>query len=246
MDPSQLDRFVAGRTDLVLDLLDEGVPATTETHGACLLAWCGRYGNVTAMRVLLAHGATLESLGEGLGLPGAAFHGHWTVCQFLIERGADVHWVDPATGETALHAALCKPNRPAYDRVVEVLLQAGADPNRATRPGVETGAFMRDSRTRGETPLHRAAAFGSDETIRRLLAAGARLDVRDMNGDSPLAWASWHTRPDAILRLLCFGDHSLHPDRSSTFDHGAGWGHMELDLMGRPLPAGQGPPPTVR
>jgi uncharacterized protein len=120
---------------------------------------------------------------------------------------------------------------------VEVLLDAGADPNSATRPGAETGGFMRDSRTRGETPLHRAAAFGSEATIRRLLAAGARSDVRDMNGDSPLAWASWHTRPDAVLRLLCFGEHTVRADRDSSFDHGVGWGHMELDLMGRPLPS---------
>ena len=32
---------------------------------------------------------------------------------------------------------------------------------------------MRDCRTKGETPLHRAAAFGGEETIDLLLAAGA-------------------------------------------------------------------------
>jgi ankyrin repeat protein len=56
---------------------------------------------------------------------------------------------------------------------------------------------MRDIRTRAETPLHRAAAFGSEAAIRMLLDAGARRDAKDMNGDSPLTWASWHLRPKA-------------------------------------------------
>ena len=64
---------------------------------------------------------------------------------------------------------------------------------------------MRDVRTRGETPLHRAAAFGSEQSIQMLLAAGARLDAKDIHGDSPLTWASWHLRPRSILRLLRYG-----------------------------------------
>jgi uncharacterized protein len=59
-------------------------------------------------------------------------------------------------------------------------------------------------RTRAETPLHRAGAFGSEEAIRMLLDAGAKKDAKDMNGDSPLTWASWHLRPRPILRLLCY------------------------------------------
>jgi len=82
--------------------------------------------------------------------------------------------------------------------------------------------------------LHRAAAFGSEEIIQRLLRAGAVIDARDVNGDTPLGWASWHTRPDAILRLLCYGDFHVRAGRNSTFDHGRGWGYMERDLMGQP------------
>ena len=83
---------------------------------------------------------------------------------------------------------------------------------------------MRDSRTKGETPLHRAAAFGDEETIRMLLAAGAEIDSPDMHGDSPLAWASWHLRPVAILRLLCYGDFRVHP----------GYKGMQKNLLGEP------------
>ena len=93
----------------------------------------------------------------------------------------------------------------------------------ATKPGVETDAFMRDCRTKAETPLHRAAAFASDETIQLLLDAGATKESTDMNGDTPLTWASWHLRPPSILRKLCYGDFSIHPGNLSTYDHGAGW-----------------------
>jgi uncharacterized protein len=224
-----------GRTDLVFDHVAAGHPArTTDDRGVPLITWCAYYGDVSAIRFLLAHGESLVSLGDNLGLNEAAFHGHWQLCQFVLENGADVNHPLDETAETPLHAALCKANRPAYDLVVQVLLSHGANPNAATRPNVETGAFMRDSRTKGETPLHRAAAFGSAEVIQLLLDAGAVVDARDVHGDSPLAWASWHLRPDAVLRKLCFGSHTLHPDRHSTYDHGRGWGVMGI---GEPHPS---------
>jgi len=230
-----LDRIADGRTDLVFDVLAAGQSAEAAGRdGVPLIRWCARYGDVSAIRFLVDNGGSLDTLGENFDLSGAAFHGHWRLCEFLIERGADVNHADPETGETPLHAALCKANRPAYDLVAHVLVARGADPNRTTKPSVETDAFMRDSRTKGETPLHRAAAFGSEETIQLLIDAGATIDAKDTNGDSPLSWASWHTRPDSILRKLCYGKFHIRPGRDSTFDHGSGWGFMERDLLGRP------------
>ena len=230
-----LERIAAGRTDLVFDYVAQGNPATARYKGEeSLLYYCARYGDVSAMRFLLVNGEKLDSLQSMIDLECAAFFGHWRLCEFLLENGADVNRPNAETGETPLHAALCKANRPAFELVIRVLLAANADPNRATKPGMSTGGFMRDCRTKGETPLHRAAAFAPESTIRLLLDAGAKKDAKDMNGDSPLSWASWHTRPDAILRALCYDDFYVRPDRGSTFDHGTGWGEMEIDLMGRP------------
>lgn len=234
-EETMLQRIVDGRTDLVFEYLAEGHAANSrDRHGMPLIAWCAYHGDVSAIRFLLAHGESLETLGENFGLNGAAFHGHWQLCQFLIEKGADVNHPLPDTGETPLHAALCKANRPVYDHVVKILLAGGADPNRATRPSVVTGAFMRDCRTKAETPLHRAAAFGTEKSIQMLLEAGAARDARDMNGDTPLTWASWHLRPAAVLRRLCYGDFSIHPDNLSTYDHGSGWGPIDLHALGKP------------
>lgn len=74
----------------------------------------------------------------------------------------------PDTGETPLQAALCTPHRLAHDLVLEVLLARGADPNRVTKASAETGCFMRDCSTRAESPLHCAAAFGTEQTIQLL------------------------------------------------------------------------------
>lgn len=210
-----LNRIANGRTDLVFDYVAAGNPATaTDDDGVSLLKWCVYYGDVSAIRFLVQAGESLQSLPEA-PLADAAFHGHWQLCEFLIENGADVNEVVAATGETPLHAALCTSDRTVYDLVLRVLLAHGADPNRATKPGADTGAFMRDSRTKGETPLHRAAAFGTEETIQLLLDAGAKVDAKDMNGDSPLTWASWYGRPTPILTLLCYGPHRIHPERKS-------------------------------
>jgi hypothetical protein len=230
-----IDRIADGRTDLVFDHVAGGGAANAKDGGGVpLIRWCAYYGDVSAIRVLVQSGEKLASLGENLDLNGAAFHGHWPLCQFLIEQGADANHPLADTGETPLHAALCKAGRPKYAHVVRVLLAAGADPNAATKPGIETGSFMRDCRTKGETPLHRAAAFGSEEILRLLLDAGAKVDAKDANGDSPLSWASWHLRPAAVLRMLCFEGFSIHPGNTSGYDHGSGWGGLEANLLGEP------------
>jgi uncharacterized protein len=219
---TMLDKIVDGRTDLVFEYLSQGHAAgSKDGNGVSLAQWCAYYGDVSAIKYLLARGESPSALAEELNA--AAFHGHWRLCQFLIELGQDVNQTSSDTGETPLHAALSKGSL-AHDRVVRVLLANGANPNSVTKPNVETGAFMRDCRTRGETPLHRAAAFASGECIQLLLDAGARKDAKDMNGDSPLGWASWHLRPDAILRKLCYGNFSVRDDRTS----------MEINLLGEP------------
>jgi uncharacterized protein len=215
-------RIKNGRTDLVRDMDGHAL----RQNGEALLGWCAYFGDVSACRVLLGTGLSLDLLGPDLGLNAAAFHGHWQLTEFLIENGAAPRFVDPATGETPLHAALTNEDRVRYDLVVEILLRAGADPNAATRPGVPTDSLMRDARTRGETPLHRGALFGNGRTVALLLEAGASPEVRDAHGDTPLAWASWARRPVEVLRALLYGDHRIHPEHKP----------MRVNLLGRPEP----------
>lgn len=227
MSKTILSQIIDGRTDLVFDYLAAGHrPDSVDKGGVSLIKWCAYYGDVSAIKFLLANGEALDSLGDNFDLNGASFHGHWRLCQFLIERGADVNRPLSDTGETPLHASLCTADRLAHDQVIKVLLGNRANPNCATKPSKETGGFMRDCRTKAETPLHRAAAFGSEDTIQMLLDAGANLEAKDMNGDSPLTWASWYLRPDSILRKLCYGEYHVRPGRRSMAGYLIGEPHL--------------------
>jgi uncharacterized protein len=229
-----LGKIADGRTDLVFEYVAGGHPATATVNRVSLIRHCAYYGDVSAIRFLLANGESLAALGENFDLNGACYHGHWRLCQFLIEYGAAVNHPLADTGETPLHAAISKTNRVRYTPVLRILLSSGAEPNRATLPHVETGCFMRDCRTKAETPLHRAAAFGNEEDIRLLLAAGARIDAKDVNGDTPLAWASWYLRPGAVLHLLCYGDFHIHPEQQKQTTCEPVTGSMERALSGTP------------
>jgi ankyrin repeat protein len=229
MSYSPLEKMLAeladGRTELVFDLIADGIPANHKDEGGVsLIQHCAYYGDVSAIRFLLSHGETLHAIGDNFGLDTASYHGHWRLCNFLLDQGADVNHAATDTGETPLHNALSKTDRMLYDRVLSVLLSHGANPNVATIPGVETGAFMRDCRTKGETPLHRAAAFGEVETIRLLRNADAIIDAKDAYGDTPLSWASWYGRPTPILRELLYGNFRIHPQNQP----------MRANLLGNP------------
>jgi hypothetical protein len=104
---------------------------------------------------------------------------------------------------------------------------------------LETGAFMRDVRTKGETPLHRAAAYADEKTISYLIDNGADKTVKDANGNSPLSWASEHLRPGTILSLLTYDGFQISEGHKTinTSDHGQGWGNsMDWKLLGDYLP----------
>ena len=241
MKPQEiLDRISRGRTDLVFELLK------LKDHGELLeqgqvkpMQWFVYYNDVTAMKAVVGQTGSLGPVDPDAELGNAAFFGHWKVCDYLILQGANVNSSVPGTGETPLHSALAKAGRPYYLHVVRLLLERGADVNARTIPGKETGAFMRDVRTRGETPLHRAAAYADASIIKLLLEHGADREARDAHGASPLTWASEHLRPGEILGLLEFGDHRVGPAARNriTSDHGAGWGNgMEWNLLGDYLP----------
>jgi hypothetical protein len=72
-----LDRIVDGRTDLVFEHMAKGHPVAAIASGHPLIRWCAYYGDVSAIRFLIASGESLTSLGDNFDLNGACFHGHW-------------------------------------------------------------------------------------------------------------------------------------------------------------------------
>ena len=235
-----LEYISRGRTDFILQLLHKPNWKELLTEGQVKpLQWLVYYNDVTGLKAVLEAGGNLDSITLNEELGNAAFFGHWKVCDFLLSNGAEVNARADKTYETPLHSALAKAGRPYYIYVVRLLVEKGADVHAKTIPGVTTGAFMRDVRTKGETPLHRAAAYADEKTIAYLLEKGASKEAKDANGNTPLSWASEHLRPGAILALLAYGEHRIsdaHKIRN-TSDHGSGWGNsMDWNLLGDYLP----------
>ncbi|XP_025891631.1 cyclin-dependent kinase 4 inhibitor B-like [Nothoprocta perdicaria] len=97
----------------------------------------------------------------------AAARGAVEEVRALLEAGADPNGTN-CFGRTPLQVMML-----GSPRVAELLLQRGADPNRA------------DPRT-GCYPAHDAARAGFVDTLAALHRAGARLDLRDARGRLPL------------------------------------------------------------
>lgn len=233
-----LDRISRGRTDLVFELMKLPDWQSVLQEGEVKpLQWFVYYNDTTALKAILDAGGDLSSIDLDRELGHASFFGHWKVVDFLISQGADVNSTIPDTGETPLHSALCKAGRPYFLYVLKLLVENGANVNAKTVPGKETGGFMRDVRTKGETPLHRAAAYGDEAMIQYLLDNGADKQARDANGVSPIGWASEHLRPGSILHLLSFEGQFVGENSLITSDHGCGWGNgMERKFLGDYLP----------
>jgi ankyrin repeat protein len=191
----------AGDLDEVRRLLDSGVDAnSTDEHGSGTLLTF----HPAIIECLLSAGAdpNVQTNENGASvLAGLAYVNALECVRVLLCAGAEPDRGREASGETPLHHALTT-GEPDRTPLVKLLLDHGADPNARTKPGITSYNFWRDAKTRSETPLHRAAAFSPRETIELLLAAGADRTLRDVNGDSPLGWASWHLRDRSIIDLL--------------------------------------------
>ena len=75
MSQNILDQIEAGRTDLVFDHLAAGHAATSLGNGGVsLIRWCAYHGDVSAIKHLISHGESLQSLGENYDLNGASWH----------------------------------------------------------------------------------------------------------------------------------------------------------------------------
>jgi ankyrin repeat protein len=132
-------------------------------------------------------------------LAGLCFVNQADCVQLLLAHGAKVNRGRDESMETPLHHALAGA---ADIAVIRLLIEHGADVNAKTTPGVCSYNFYGSTPTRGETPLHRAAAFAPIDVVQLLLRAGADRSARDVNGESPHVWAGWYQREKELVELL--------------------------------------------
>ncbi len=111
-----------------------------------------------------------------------------------LQLEASVNALDPVSFETALILASQADENEEQLRVVDRLLEAGADVNIANR--------------NGENALHAAAQAGNAGTVRKLLAAGANPLAVTNEGQTPLDIAKEENHEEivALLEALQSGD----------------------------------------
>ena len=176
--------------------------------------------NVSMARVLAELGADVNKpAGKVAPLHEAACLAGPEMVRLLVEAGADVNRRG-YRGEPPLRAAIYR-----FGPKVEnarVLLEAGADPTIAMvagetplhvaaghgsvelvrmmlRPGVDVNA--RDKN--GRTPLHEAVTMGGGVlVVKELLLAGARADIADRSGKTPLDYVARPRTPPDVRELV--------------------------------------------
>jgi ankyrin repeat protein len=199
-----LERAAAeGRVPLVKLLAGYGAPA-----GDALYAACARGDGVMA-RLLIACGVADSRPAPASDSPEAAAvrAGDDELAAMLTTAAGGFNHRLPE-GQTLLHLAVVK----RCHRTVKALLDTGADPNlfvntpvsdafiRHVRPGSMRSFLRRD---RNLTPLMLAADAGSPETVRHLLAAGAKRSTRSgVNRFWPVNFAAIRGDPPVIRAML--------------------------------------------
>jgi len=113
----------------------------------------------------------------------AALSGDITVMRLLLEKGADPN-IATFAGTTALMAAagVNWAENQTYTESKEALMDA-------LKLCFEKGADVNAKNSMGITAVIGAANRGSDDMIEFLVQHGAKLDVKDNEGRTPLVWA---------------------------------------------------------
>lgn len=157
------------------------------------------HGNIVAVRELIRLGSNVDQLNffGRTPLMEAIDMGHIYVARCLLGAGCSVD-AAASDGSTALHYAACPENEPEKDPagIIRVLLDAG------TSPAVKDAS--------GNTALHcledsNVSRQATKEKIQLLVKAGAGINERSGDGDTPLFRAIRTNQPEVAKYLLKAG-----------------------------------------
>ena len=99
-------------------------------------------------------------------------------------------WIDQGAEFGDVDFEVAKPRKPVDPKVRE-LIDAVRKHEIASVKGIVKSApeHVNGRDSGGSTPLHHAAGFGTLETMKRLIEAGAEVDARNDRNSTPLHWA---------------------------------------------------------
>jgi ankyrin len=206
---------IADNAAMIEKLLNAGADANErQPHGETALMLAARGGDLASLKVLLDHKADVnakETLRGTTALMWAVEQEHPVAVKFLIEHGADVNAGDATINQRA-NRPLIAPT--AVQRAAQV--GAAAAPARA-RPaagagGEDDGGGPRAQRVGNMTALHFAAREGDLESAKILVAAGANVNGKTVDGWTPLLIATQNRNYQLGAFLL---DHGADPNTTN-------------------------------
>ena len=200
-------------------LLDKGASANTaNSNGSTALMWAA--GDTSKVDLLLKRGASVsaKTTDGTTALIAAASHGNADVVRRLVSHGADPRQTTPI-GIGVQSVALFRTDN-SLDRILSaarlpislpVRPSDGPLTNTLSNPAalerfLNLGVNVNETVglvTRAVPALMLGAYAGELETLRRMLARGSNVNVKDSYGNTPLMMASASARPTAaVVRFL--------------------------------------------
>jgi thioredoxin-related protein len=140
-------------------------------------------GDLVALQAAVASAANLNAKDKDgrTALMFAAEAGNGEALKLLIDAGASMD-INDFLGMVALHYAVEAPLE-----ITRTLIKSGADVDIRNSGGI--------------TPLMMAAGAGRRDIVKQLLAAGARVDFKDYQGNSVTDWAK-RSKDDGLVAML--------------------------------------------
>ena len=188
-------------------LLDHGADVNVAARSGRTPLIVAAFANPSAdvVRMLLAKGANVTVMDQRKVTPlnAATFGNDTATIRLLLDANADVNTADTFIGLTPLMNAAGNRNLSA----VKLLLAKSANVNAVSKtqdlPKIQTGTVEFG----GWTPLLMSVPFGPPDIARTLIDAGAKVNVQDYRGFTPLmlAVATDRYNPETVRLLLAHG-----------------------------------------
>jgi ankyrin repeat protein len=176
---------------------------TANDFGVTPLLEASRNGDAPMVDLLLRAGADPKRAHPGGETPllSASRAGSVPTVRLLLARGVDVNAAETFQQTTALMWAAAE----GHLEVVDLLLEAGADPNRQGHVTSLTERHNADHPTGGFTPLMFAARNGNEAMVRKLLSRGANINLKNGDDASAAMVAIYNDRFDVAATLIELG-----------------------------------------
>ncbi|KAB0360392.1 hypothetical protein FD754_004548 [Muntiacus muntjak] len=193
-----------GHVDILKLLLKQNVDVEAEDKDGDRAVHHAAFGDEGAVIEVLHRGsADLNARNKRRQTPLhiAVNKGHLQVVKTLLDFGCHPSLQD-SEGDTPLHDAISKKR----DDILAVLLEAGADVTITNNNGFNAlhhagNANLDIQNVNQQTALHLAVERQHTQIVRLLVRAGAKLDIQDKDGDTPLHEALRHHTLSQLRQL---------------------------------------------